>query len=174
MCRCNTHTKKCENQRIVGGTLCNDYNDCTDNDRCVEFDNGNGVEVVCRGTAAVNRPCEDNNPCTTNDVCIEENQDGVCRGTPSIGAPCTDSIGSDCNTANTCQYNNDGFVACVPGPVAVGTPCNDYNDCTEHDQCVEFDYDGGVRGECRGTPFVGGSCDDGNECTTDDRYASVL
>ena len=52
-------------------------------------------------------------------------------------------------------------------PVAVGTACDDANQCTLNDACDAF-------GVCRGAvAAIGSACDDGNECTIDECDTAV-
>lgn len=69
--------------------------------------------------------CNDNTACTTGDHCDGA---GTCVGTPKNCAAYDDQ----CNKG-ACVDPSTG--QCVKVPVAVGTPCNDFNPQTTSDQC---------------------------------------
>ena len=121
--------------------------DCADEDVC----NGTEICELATGTclaglpAADDTPCDDADACTTLDTC----QGGACVGVFPVvcddGDPCTDDV---CDPAT-------GDCLSPPGPD--GTPCEDFDACTQTDQCVS--------GVCAGTdPVV---CNDGDPCTAD-------
>ena len=87
-------------------------------------------------------PCDDGNACTI-DHC--QTQEGLCVHTPI-----------NCDDGNTCTTD-----ACEPDKGCVyhlnNKPCNDYNNCTLVDQCIN--------GLCIGS--VLSKCEDGNPCTED-------
>ena len=121
-------------------------------------------------------PCDDGNACTTNDACSDVN---TCVGGPPLacddGVICTDD---SCNPLNGCVHvprschdgnpcTDDGTcqpaVGCVHVPNTL--PCDDGDDCTIGDACVN--------GACVGSVF----CDDGDPCTTEtciDRQCEVV
>ena len=73
------------------------------------------------------------------------------------------------------MHSDEGDVALCRGDLNEG-PCNDYNDCTEHDVCTQIPpvfppCDDGVR--CQGTFAAGKSCNDYNDCTEHDECTEV-
>lgn len=73
------------------------------------------------------------------------------------------------------MHSDEGDVALCRGDLNEG-PCNDYNDCTEHDVCTQIPpvfppFDDGVR--CQGTFAAGKSCNDYNDCTEHDECTEV-
>ena len=136
---------------------CNDGNFCTYGDTCsegeclglnVSCDDGNPcTSSYCHPQAGcivthLDMPCNDVNGCTVGDWCI----DGVCiPGTPTI-----------CDDGNVCTLDkcDPATGNCLyPG---MGGPCDDDNDCTTFDMCIN--------GACTGFPV---DCNDLNPCTTD-------
>ena len=139
--------------------ICDDFDNCTLNDTCV---NGTcvGIPVICDdgnlctddfcdaalGGVCVFEPnsvaCDDFDNCTLNDTCVN----GTCVGIPVI-----------CDDGNLCT---DDFCDAALGGVCVFEPnsvaCDDFDNCTLNDTCVN--------GTCVGIPVI---CDDGNLCTDD-------
>jgi hypothetical protein len=121
--------------------------DCDDGEVC------NGAETCDLGTgtclagtpALDDTGCDDGDACTTFDTC----QGGTCVGVFPVvcddGDPCTDDV---CDPAS-------GDCLSPPGPDGVG--CEDFDACTQTDQCV-----GGV---CVGSDPV--LCNDADPCTAD-------
>lgn len=67
------------------------------------------------------------------------------------------------------EFENGTHGVCVGTP-EVGTPCEDYDECTEDDKCKVITTDDGVqRGECMGTFVPDRPCQDDNDCTSNDR-----
>ena len=138
---------------------CDDANPCTD-DLCHPSDGCQAIPNL--------DPCDDLNTCTTDDSCVG----GVCVGIGSLdcddGNPCTKDIcepGGGCAHADVdgaCDDGDDCTVndSCVDGMCNPGAPmnCDDGNPCTA-DSCAD--------GTCAYAD-VPGSCDDGNVCTTGD------
>ena len=136
---------------------CDDTSACTENDTC---DQG-----VCAGSQL---DCDDNNTCTT-DTC--DTQTG-CANTNNTD-PCED--GDDCTVGDTCldgswlaggARNSDHSEVFThptsgPGQGCVNAnntdPCDDGNDCTDGDVCLN--------GACQSG--TGMDCDDSNPCTND-------
>ena len=118
----------------AGGVLeCGDANPCTD-DSC---------DPVAGCLHAYNSDeCDDDNPCTTGDLCAN----GQCKGTQAVdcddGNPCTDDM---CHPFDGCMH------------LANSDPCDDQDECTTVDSCVDSACVGGVPA----------NCDDGNGCTDD-------
>jgi hypothetical protein len=73
------------------------------------------------------------------------------------------------------ETTGEGDVPVCKGDVAVGTLCNDYNDCSIDDQCVKVDtnitFDTGAR--CRGELAGNKTCNDYNVCTDDDECVEI-
>ncbi|MBM4356323.1 MAG: hypothetical protein FJ109_21450, partial [Deltaproteobacteria bacterium] len=158
--KCVPATGLCVKTPEPKGTSCSDGSACTEKDQC----DGTGK---CAGTVIV---CEDNNPCTDNKClaasgCSFPNKTGSCSdgNVCTVDDSCTNGacVGKpyDCNDSNLCTQD-----VCVPGtdgmpscshPSASG-PCDDSNQCTVGDACVN--------GTCTGSPLV---CSDGNACTDD-------
>jgi slime mold repeat-containing protein len=117
---------------------CSDGNDCTV-DSCDRFTG------QCHHSPVPdeNTPCNDGNECTQGTVC----QAGVCVG----GFPIF------CFDNNTCTTDTcDPALGCLYPPVADGVQCDDFDQCTAQDRCLN--------GGCQGTPT---NCDDLNSCTLD-------
>ena len=146
----------CTHQPLTGA-ICNDGNACTINDTC---DNGSctGKALDCNDwnhctkdecdmqTGCLHKPldgiiCDDGNACTAQDVCTN----GACTGTPV-----------DCNDKNQCTEDKCDAVAGCLHQALNGSPCNDGNECTVKDTCIQE--------TCAGTPI---DCDDHNQCTQD-------
>lgn len=105
------------------GTLldCNDDNICT-SDSC-------DPESGCRNNNLAGTGCDDGSPCTVDDVC----NDGACAGTPKIcndGNPCTE---------DTCDLSSGNCAS-----IAISSPCDDGDACTNSDLCKA--------GICTGSP----------------------
>jgi hypothetical protein len=181
MCRCQLVSTDdgdvpvCKGDVAVG-EVCNDYSDCSIDDRCVAitphftFDTG----ARCRGSLISNQTCNDYNDCTDGDVCAEIPCESCafgsffgCRGELLAGQPCNDYV--DCTRDDVCRESPlDGEAICRGTPFSGGT-CNDYNQCTDPDYCVlvpELDTS-----FCLGTSRVGEPCDDGDPCTGGDTCA---
>ena len=130
----------CQHDALPDTTLCDDQDQCTENDECSQGECG-GDQVEC----------DDGNVCT-DDSC--EPADGCVNEPVPDGAPCDD--GDACNVTDTCQ---DG--ACVGSG---NQDCDDQDECTE-DSC---DVDQGCLHDpitpCCGNGDVeaGEQCDDGN------------
>jgi hypothetical protein len=125
----------------TGDVDCDDTDVCTGSETC---DLGTGT-CLAGSPAADDTPCDDADACTTLDTC----QGGACVGVFPVvcddGDPCTDDV---CDPAT-------GNCLSPPGPDGFG--CEDFDGCTQTDQCL-----GGV---CVGSdPVV---CDDADPCTAD-------
>ncbi len=174
-----TVTVLCKNGYALNDP-CNDYDDCT-------YDDKIQLDCTCKGTPKI---------CNSPYVCYSGKC--LCPSGYEIGASCddyndcteNDIVQSDCSCQGTpiyCPYNttcSDGYCLC-PGGYEVGSPCNDGDYCTVNDV-----YDSNCN--CVGTPKVcpynqicikgdcvddcyekvGEPCDDYDECTTNDVYQS--
>ena len=139
----------------LDGILCNDNNECTQNDTC---DNGIcfGIGVDCNpNTQCANYTCnhytgncdimhiigscDDGLECTENDTCIN----GECVG-----------ITKNCNDGNICTTNLCNITTGECYSVNNNLPCDDNNMCTTGDTCIN--------GNCTGTEVV---CDQDTQCT---------
>ena len=162
-------TDKCEPGQGCVHSLnalpCDDSNACTKNDMCgagvctgeaVSCDDSNlctsdacDAQVGCK-FSPVSGPCDDGDPCTTGDSC----QLGQCQA----GNPL------NCEDDNPCTEDGcDGLGGCQNTPLD-GVQCDDSNECTVNDVCVN--------GVCSGEGNPGCclkdiDCDDGNQCTKD-------
>ena len=117
---------------------------------CPPSDGQQCVDNVCQPAngqcatepAGNGEPCDDENPCTEEDIC----QAGQCFGKPAVcddENPCTaDSCDPE---AGGCQHEGQD-----------GLDCDDLNNCTWGDICLE--------GQCLGQPE---DCDDDDACTED-------
>ncbi len=154
---CQSNTGKCKQLPRPDGAACEDGNDCTIGELC--------INQVCGGGTL--NPCDDNNPCTT-DFCA-----GMCSHIQKSGATCEDgdlcTIGEvctkgvcvpsgkvDCDDKSPCTVDScDPVFGCIHEKKSV--PCSDGNACTSGEACSN--------GSCvGGQPVV---CDDSNPCTDD-------
>jgi hypothetical protein len=82
-----------------------------------------------------------------------------------------------CKCANArwlcrCQLvsTDDETVPVCKGDVAIGEPCDEYNDCSINNQCVvinpRFTLDAGA--QCNGSLAASKACNDFNDCTNED------
>jgi len=115
------------------------------------FDTGtgawNGFGGVVLDRVVIGQSCDDGDVCVQGESC----QAGRCEGQPW-----------DCDYVNSCiEAICEPFVGCqVTGYAPEGTPCEDYDRCTEGSSCPAW---GGWCGN--GSPVT---CpDDQNECTSD-------
>jgi hypothetical protein len=167
-----TQTDKCFGGKCLGGNplQCDDQNACT-TDACDPV-------IGCTHVALTGLSClEDGNACThdaceagvcahppvlNGSACADDGQpctldscdNGTCTHPPKDGPLCPDD-GLPC-TIDICQ---GGQCAHVKG----AGPCQDGNECTQGDQCVN--------GQC--APGQPRNCDDGNACTQDSCDPSV-
>ena len=150
---------------VLEGAVCDDGNACTDDDFCsdkgtcnggesAECDDGNACTTdTCDGaTGCVHAAlqdggiCTDGDACTLADTCLE----GSCVGTPTScpddDNPCTVPAGCDVE---------DG--SCLVSTLPDEAVCEDGDDCTTGDACLD--------GQC--TAGEPAECFDNNECTED-------
>ena len=149
------------------GTSCDDTNACSSADACdagvckgstIDCDDNNlCTDDACDpATGCINNPnsnpCSDGLYCTVNDVCSAGSCSGTLRDCTGVADACNDGA---------CDEAGD---ACVPAPLADGTPCDDTTVCTGPDSCQG--------GACQGAPVpacctADSDCDDANACTAD-------
>lgn len=159
---CNQGTGTCQN---VGQTVCAP----------------DGFSVVCSvGGVDTGTPCDDGDPCTEDDLCTG-GSGSSCVGTPKVcddGLVCTTDrcINGDCVAEiqsesclvdDVCYESGDSdgpCLVCDPevdnaswSAVENGTACDDDDECTANDSCLD--------GVCVGQS--GTDCDDGLICTLD-------
>ena len=143
---------------VLSGFPCNDGDFCTTGDQC--------QQGICQGQGQLQ--CGDENLCTT-DSC---DPDLGCVHSPN-SEPCSDgnacTVGDACSAGLCkpasmlqCDDNNAcTFDTCSPDQGCVNTPqnvpCNDGDECTLVDKCVQ--------GQCVGTGAP--ECEDNNPCTDD-------
>ena len=155
---CNPDSGQCGTLPTNEGGLCNDGDACTFGDVCLEGQCLGALELDCSDGnpctkdscnpssgcvhSAVPGACDDGNPCTTADQCV----DGQCAAGGFL----------NCSDNNVCTDDYcDPSEGCVS--VVNSAPCNDEDQCTIADSCVD--------GMCQpGQPV---NCDDANSCTTD-------
>lgn len=154
---CDATGEGCVTLNAPDGVLCEDGNDCTEEDVCLAGTCDPGEPMVCAdGNTCTDDTCnpkggctfypndsfcDDGSACSNNDTCLQ----GQCVGEVLA-----------CDDDNACT--NDGCDA-VSGCTHqfVNLPCDDGDTCTTSDTCVE--------GNCAsGEPLL---CDDGNACTND-------
>ncbi len=140
---CNPSNGQCSNPNAPNDTACNDGQACTKADKCT-----NGF---CGGLSYT---CNDNLSCTNESCdgtggCVVDIIDNWCRINSTCVLPDSVNPGNMCQTCNPTLNQEDW------SPLNGGF-CNDSNDCTLDDVCVE--------GECLGSIY---SCDDGISCTFD-------
>ncbi len=154
---CNAGTGTCSRPSKPDGTVCEDGNRCTLEDRCTAGSCVPGMPKSCASanvcqTAGVcdpadgqckggmakpdDTPCDDDNKCTSTDRC----QGGLC-----VGASVTCPAATTCRTASAC---NPLTGVCDPGAAQnVGLACDDAARCTQGDTCR-------ADGECHGDAVV--------------------
>ena len=131
----------CGHATVADGIACNDGDACTTGELCLAGRCA-GTPVVCAAAqchaagicdpatgactpsapSADGAPCDDGAICTTGDQCTG----GACTGTPLV---CPDA--GPCNPGACDQVTG----ACTTFPLVNGSPCNDDNACTAHDEC---------------------------------------
>jgi len=165
------------------GTLCEDGNNCTGPDVCVQGACTTGPVVDCDDGDVCTKdqchpvfgcehtptnPCDDANDCTDDSCqpakgCVFTNNNKPCddgsacmTGDKCQGGQCQGTVPLDCTDGNPCTTDK-----CNPDSGCFWPPnnstCDDGNPCTSVDQCVN--------GACKGSG--GPSCDDQNPCTDD-------
>ena len=152
--QCNStgvHSAECVAVAIKDNEPCDDGIDCTKGDQC--------QAGACGGTSY---DCDDSLPCTVdtcdgNGGCEHAIKDGWCLIGPVNCVPAgTDRPGSFCEACITSKSKTQW------SDKDAGTPCNDWDVCTEDESCQG--------GSCAGGNAK--NCDDGNQCTLDDCLSS--
>ena len=185
---CNPKTGKCELKNLPDGTLCDDHNICTPQDRCEQGKCRGEGYIVCddndpctldscdpqKGcqhkidSSLFGTLCDDKDDCTAHDVCTKHG----CRGTPIIGCGCDGHEGfceglfkrmkvDLCHVKPVCDNNMCVTEAIEPPQCKVSQG---------HDpQCWVSECDPRT-GECKEHSKRDGTvCDDGNWCTVQDQ-----
>ena len=149
--------KTCEGGACAaGGTtlLCDDQDPCS-SDSC---ENAECRADPIAGCCELAQECDDGQPCT-EDFCVAM----ACQNLPIAGCCKSDA---DCATGDPCQVGTCSVATgdCVTTP-NTGASCDDENQCTEPDACVD--------GVCGGNGLPNGTpCDDGDPVTQNDVCAS--
>lgn len=157
---CDAKEFTCKLSPPLNGTICDDYNECTVDDRCVGY-KCEGKRLTCNTgsmcssgtcvkgsgcifTAAFDGiSCSDNNKCTVGDECWK----GMCAS--GIQKDCS-HYDSTCSRG-VCDTNTGD---CVSVPIHEQVACNDGLICTIQDRCIN--------GKCKGDVD---KCYDNNPCT---------
>jgi hypothetical protein len=146
---------ECQNTPVSDGTGCVDGDACTQTDTCQGGVCTGADPVVCAasdqchlvgtcdsGTGLCSdparpddTPCDDGDACTQTDTC----QSGGCTGADPV--VCTAS--NQCHDAGNCD---SGTGLCSDPPKVDGTPCDDYDLCSQTDTCQS--------GGCTGSNWV--------------------
>ena len=166
---CEAVTGLCTTPQVADGTVCNDGDSTTLNDRCqsgicigtVDCGGRDCVSndpqckrAVCNGNSCSELPradgtyCTDNNSSTRNDQCLS----GVCVGTD----PCTNVIckpSAPCHSAGVCHAVSG---VCSTPVMLDGTSCDDQQLHTVNDKCMN--------GICIGTDLCIGKTCPATEC----------
>ena len=202
-----------------GGVACDDGNDCT-NDSCLpasgcqfapnqeQCDDGNEctAQDTCSSGKCVGQgypDCDDTDTCTSDACdpatgCVHGPLDGpacedgdLCTlGDKCVAGSCEAGVEIACDDGNECtQEECDPAQGCVATDLS-GTPCDDEDNCTEGDECLNGECNSGEQMDCEDSnvctddlcvPGVGcmhsnnsDPCDDGVLCTTGDFCAGGL
>jgi len=167
---CDPATGTCTTPVLPDGTACDDGDAGTGNDRCNDgvcsgWPCGcSGTSACCDGCFATNEggACSDQNPCTTGDTCG--------GGTCLPGAPVLCPAADACHVSGSCQPSTG---LCSTPPAKDGLPCDDGDQATRADRCVNGMCVGegclcsGAGACCDGCQpkSEGLGCDDGSACT---------
>ncbi len=109
-----------------------------------EDDQWNDFGGVFVDNVVIGQTCDDRNRCTQGESC----QAGECLG-----------VEAECDDANDCTSDScDPASGCQNTAANEGSPCEDYNECTEGTTCAWGLCEGGTPVDCP---------DDGNDCTSD-------
>jgi len=153
--RAACHDCACVKAFLPENEPCDDWNACTEDEKC-------DADHVCGGGTNV---C----PCSGDLDCDRYNDEDLCNGsfkcnmtldTPACEIAsdtipvCEDTLGLFCRTVGCDPATGD----CINIHLHEGESCSDSVDCTAGDTCND--------GECTGTP-EDGFCDDSEACTDD-------
>eukprot|EP01060_Flectonema_neradi_P017201 TRINITY_DN2404_c0_g1_i1.p2 TRINITY_DN2404_c0_g1~~TRINITY_DN2404_c0_g1_i1.p2 ORF type:complete len:2416 (+),score=403.52 TRINITY_DN2404_c0_g1_i1:6623-13870(+) len=168
----------CTSRYAAIGSVCNDFNSSTVNDRCNIHGICSGTvpcqDMICyppsqchhRGTCNPitgmcstpikenGTPCNDLNPATVNDYCLN----GVCVGTAQEdicdSSICNNGINIQCwEATGLCE---PGSGVCEYAMMTDGVPCDDGNSKSQQDRCHS--------GTCVGTVPCGVNCESHSVC----------
>ena len=157
------------------GTICDDSNPITDNDRC-------RADGTCAGTdLCIGVECPASPNCESPPVCSH----GRCEACNDLCAGVSCASAAECREVERCDRGE-----CLFDPFAAGTSCDDGNSASDADQCdgegscAGTDYCDGIvcpaatqcqasitcsHGQCEVINRMAGHvCDDGVEATADD------
>lgn len=154
---CNPQTLTCHPKPPVNGTLCDDHDDCTVNDVCVDY--------ICKGSP---KNCESNNPCTVGSCISGEctyqavQNDNMCHfndkcisDSSCTNGRCIVNQQKNCSHLDTdCTFGKCIDGDCISLPRRERQSCDDGFECTLHDMCLN--------GICKGQE---NPCYDNNPCT---------
>ena len=161
-CHVNPDGMPCESENpcvvnsvCLEGECIGPNKDCADQDDACNWGVCEPLSGACvKEPRPHGTPCDDGDACTEPDACAF----GACGGAP------VDCAGLDtvC-TQGACEA---GTGACVALPIPDGTPCDDGELCTGHDDCTGGVCGGEIElcGAC-GALVAGDACDDGDPCT---------
>ena len=135
---CSPATGECVVSQLPDGIYCTDADACTSGDKCekgackgdtVSCNDDNGctkdscdAATGCSNAPLDEIPCDDDNACTEEDWCDEGNCAGQAELVCDDDNPCTEDT---CSTVTGCVYE----------PLT-DVPCDDGQDCTEGDSCM--------------------------------------
>jgi hypothetical protein len=140
---CNPTTGLCSNPPKAEKTPCNDSDACTQTDYCVTGECKGFSPIGCTASDQCHDvgtcdhttgecsdppkqndlPCDDNNACTEGDTC----QGGHCQGGSTKNCPASDQ----CHVGVCDTVSGE----CGTEVAALGTSCDDGNNCTTDDAC---------------------------------------
>ena len=176
---CNPDTGACFEDPLPSGADCDDFDECTEDDKCDGAKNCAGTPKACPDDAGqceaytcaggtctlgpASGPCDDGNPCTTGGTC----SDGAClAGSPDPACVCTadahcDALddGNPCNGTLYCNLDSGACEVVGGSEITCGGatgPCAEEVCDPDNGECVTQLADDG-------TP-----CDDGDNCTEGD------
>ena len=151
------------------GTLCDDGNGCTEDDRC-----GLGI---CKGAPIEDgTECEDGTLCTVGDQCLAGQCLGEITSCASLDGPC--AVGACDPATGTCEAQSanggdscdDGSLCTVEDHCDAGGCVGAAVDCSDPSMPCSAGFCNPTSGECEYVPAPSGDdCDDANPCTVDDR-----
>ena len=186
---CDADSGECLQLALDGEVVCDDGNDCTEDDRCTAGECIPGELIFCdddnpctddncnpKGGCTFfpnDAFCDDGSLCTTNDSCAQAKCSGEVISCDDTN-PCTSD---GCSDDTGCTHTN------------LDLPCEDGNPCTIGDACLEGLCVNGPQKDCDDENFctteycdlntgncvfetTEGGCDDGNACTEGESCAN--